>query len=312
MSPRPVSRREFLGAATVAAAGFPIFFRAGQPTFAATPVAAYIPPQSPRARLNFNLNWRFIREDVSGAEVAAFDDSKWATVSTPHSFNDVDSFRMIISHGGGDRGTYKGLSWYRKHFKLAGDLCGQQGLPRVRGDAPGRRHLLEWQAGRPLRERRDRVRNRHLPMLASFRREENVLAVKVDNRTTYKERAFVRPIQRTLTAPIAPVGSSGTRTISIPTTAASTGMSGCMSLGKIHQTLPLYYGLESHGRLRPRRQLQHREEDRRRHCGCRGAQRIGRSGDGGLVRRRSSTTRAACARSSTATRWIWWMARRAC
>jgi hypothetical protein len=32
--------------------------------------------------------------------------------------NDVDSFRKIISHSGGDLGTYKGLSWYRKHFKL--------------------------------------------------------------------------------------------------------------------------------------------------------------------------------------------------
>jgi beta-galactosidase len=60
--------------------------------------------------MNFDLNWKFLREDVAGAEAPAFDDSKWATVSTPHSFNDVDSFRQIISHGGGDRGTYKGLS----------------------------------------------------------------------------------------------------------------------------------------------------------------------------------------------------------
>ena len=126
MSRRPLSRREFLGAATVAAAGFPILYRAGQPAFAATPAAAYTPPQSPRATLNFNLDWKFIREDVSGAEVPAFDDSKWTTVSTPHSFNDVDSFRKIISHGGGDRGTYKGLSWYRKHFKLPARLAGHR------------------------------------------------------------------------------------------------------------------------------------------------------------------------------------------
>jgi beta-galactosidase len=41
---------------------------------------------------------------VPGAQDVAFDDSQWETVSTPHSFNDVDSFRMIIDHSGGDRG----------------------------------------------------------------------------------------------------------------------------------------------------------------------------------------------------------------
>jgi hypothetical protein len=70
-------------------------------------------------------NWKFIREDVAGAEAPGFDDSAWTTVSTPHTFNDVDSFRQIISHSGGDRGTYKGLSWYRKHFKLPARYAGQ-------------------------------------------------------------------------------------------------------------------------------------------------------------------------------------------
>ena len=59
---------------------------------------------------------------MPGAEAPGFDDSAWTTVSTPHTFNDVDSFRQIISHSGGDRGTYKGLAWYRKHFKLAGQI----------------------------------------------------------------------------------------------------------------------------------------------------------------------------------------------
>ena len=90
------------------------------------PAARFSPPASPRSRINFNLNWRFIREDVPGAEAPDFDDSHWTTVSTPHSFNDVDSFRKIISHSGGDLGTYKGLSWYRKHFKLPARLLGRK------------------------------------------------------------------------------------------------------------------------------------------------------------------------------------------
>jgi hypothetical protein len=88
--------------------------------------APYAPPQSPRAKMNFNLNWKFIREDVPGAEAPGFDDSAWTTVSLPHSFNDVDSFRKIISHSGGDLGTYKGLAWYRKHFKLPAKLAGNK------------------------------------------------------------------------------------------------------------------------------------------------------------------------------------------
>jgi len=69
---------------------------------------AYAPPQSPRAKLNFDLKLEIVREDVPGAEAPGFDDKAWSIVSTPHSFNDVDSFRTIISHSGGDRGTYKG------------------------------------------------------------------------------------------------------------------------------------------------------------------------------------------------------------
>jgi hypothetical protein len=101
----------------------------------------FIPPNSPRARINFNLNWKFIREDVAGAEAPDFDDSQWTTISTPHSFNDVDSFRKIISHSGGDLGTYKGLSWYRKHFKLPASFLWPQNLSRIRRYAPGRRHF---------------------------------------------------------------------------------------------------------------------------------------------------------------------------
>src|ERR1035437_5882433 len=98
----PVSRRDFLSAAAFTAAGLPFLASARKATQPATRVTRYAPPLSPRLRLNFNLNWRFIREDVSGAEDPGFDDSQWTVISTPHSFNDVDSFRKIISHSGGD------------------------------------------------------------------------------------------------------------------------------------------------------------------------------------------------------------------
>ena len=93
---------------------------------AAAQTKRYAPPISPRAKLSLDLSWKFIREDVAGAEAPEFDDSAWSTISTPHTFNDVDSFRQLISHSGGDRGTYKGLAWYRKHFKLPAKLAGDK------------------------------------------------------------------------------------------------------------------------------------------------------------------------------------------
>lgn len=87
-------------------------------TVRAAEPAAFQPPASLRATYNFNPGWRFIREDVPDAVKPDFDDSAWAAISTPHTWNDVDSYRSFISHSGGDRNTFAGIGWYRKHFKL--------------------------------------------------------------------------------------------------------------------------------------------------------------------------------------------------
>ncbi|HTX54801.1 MAG TPA: hypothetical protein VMD08_15450, partial [Candidatus Baltobacteraceae bacterium] len=60
--------------------------------------APYVPPASPRAVYNFNADWKFIRQDAPGADQAGFDDSAWATVSLPHTWNDVDTYRAYASH----------------------------------------------------------------------------------------------------------------------------------------------------------------------------------------------------------------------
>jgi len=35
--------------------------------------------------LNFNYDWKFIKQDVAGASGVAFNDSAWQSVSLPHS-----------------------------------------------------------------------------------------------------------------------------------------------------------------------------------------------------------------------------------
>src|SRR5262245_61502236 len=87
--------------------------------------APYTVPSSGRATYNFNPDWRFIKEDAPGAEAASFDDQSWQTVSTPHTWNDVDSYDEFI-YRGGEKTLYMGPAWYRKHFKLPEDAKGSR------------------------------------------------------------------------------------------------------------------------------------------------------------------------------------------
>lgn len=179
------------------------------------------------------MNWKFIRDDVAGAEAPGFDDSSWTTVSTPHTFNDVDSFRQIISHSGGDRGTYKGLSWYRKHFKLPARYAGDMIFLEFEGmRQAGDIFLNGKQIG--LYENGVTAYGLNITGAVHFGNDENVLAVKVDNRTDYKERSSGTPFEWNAND-FNPNHGGINRHVWLHVT------------GKIYQTLPLYYGLESTG-----------------------------------------------------------------
>jgi beta-galactosidase len=195
--------------------------------------APYVPPQSPRVRLNFNIDWKFIRQDVAGADAPGFDDSSWATVSTPHTFNDVDSFRDIISHGGGDRGTYKGLAWYRKHFKLPAEYAGRKIFLEFEGmRQAGDIFLNGKEVG--LYENGVTAYGIDISAAVHFGSDENVLAVKLDNRTNYQERATHTGFEWNAND-FNPDHGGINRHVWLHVT------------GPIYQTLPLYYGLETTG-----------------------------------------------------------------
>jgi len=226
MSTRPLSRRQFLGTA-IAAATLPAVLRPGY----ALGQSAYAPPTSPRQKFNFNLDWRFLRDDAPDAQSPTFDDTKWSTVSTPHSFNDVDSFRALISHSGGDRGTWKGISWYRKHFRIPTSTKGQKVYLEFEGiRQAGEVYLNGQQVG--LYE--NGVNPYGIDITAALSPGDNVLAVKVDNTTTYKERATQTAFEWNAND-FNPDHGGINRSVWLHVT------------GAIHQTLPLFYGLESQG-----------------------------------------------------------------
>ncbi|MFS4482754.1 sugar-binding domain-containing protein [Hyunsoonleella sp. 2307UL5-6] len=80
--------------------------------------AAHIPEET-RTKYNFNLDWKFIKENPENAQELGFDDAAWETISCPHTFNDIDTFDDL-SHGhhDGEDNHWRGTVWYRKHFEL--------------------------------------------------------------------------------------------------------------------------------------------------------------------------------------------------
>ena len=149
---------------------------------------SFIPPRSPHVVSNFNTGWKFFKGDITNAEKVDFDDSKWADVSAPHTYNDVDSYQHIISHSGGDRNAYAGIVWYRKHFKLpAGAKDGKIFLEFEGLKQAGR----FWVNGKFVGKYENGVTPLGLDLTGAvnFGDAENAIAVKVDNSNDYKEEA---------------------------------------------------------------------------------------------------------------------------
>ncbi len=148
----------------------------------------YTPPESPRTTCNFNIGWKFFKGAVTNAERVDFDDSKWATVSTPHTYNDTDTYDELARHKGGERHQYMGVAWYRKHFKLpAGASAGKVFLEFEGLRQAGRFWVNGKFAGKC--ENGVTACGLDLTRLVNFGDAENVIAVKVDNSDHYKEEA---------------------------------------------------------------------------------------------------------------------------
>jgi hypothetical protein len=76
-----------------------------------------LPSTTHRVDLNFNLDWKYLQGNPSGAETAAYDDSTWPYVDLPH------STKFVTPE---DPTAYLGISWYRKHFTVGGEYQGSK------------------------------------------------------------------------------------------------------------------------------------------------------------------------------------------
>jgi beta-galactosidase len=76
-------------------------------------------PDSPRVQVELDSGWKFYPADnIHGPEVG-FDDTPWASVNVPHTWNARDG-----EDGGGN--YRRGVSWYRRHFTVDPSLAGKR------------------------------------------------------------------------------------------------------------------------------------------------------------------------------------------
>jgi beta-galactosidase len=73
----------------------------------------YTPPANERVDVILDPGWRFIRQDVAGAQNSNFDDSAWSVINLPHTWNNLDG-------QDGDNNYYRGIGWYRVHYAVDG------------------------------------------------------------------------------------------------------------------------------------------------------------------------------------------------
>jgi beta-galactosidase len=200
---------------------------------AETHFTPYTPPASPHADYNFNPGWKFFKGDVTNAEQVDFDDSKWATVSAPHTWNDTDTYDEIISHGGGEKHEYMGIAWYRKHFKLPASARDGKVFLEFEGLKQAGRF---WVNGQFVGKYENGVTpcGLDLTRFVNFGDKENVIAVKVDNSNDYKEETTGTEFEWMGRA-FNPNYGGLNHDIWLHLT------------GKVYQTLPLYENLKTTG-----------------------------------------------------------------
>ena len=196
--------------------------------------AAYQPPASPRVSYNFNPGWKFSFGDAAGAEQPAFDDAAWESVSLPHTWNETDTYRAFISHGGGDQGEKLfGIGWYRKHFRLPASAKGRKVFLQFDGLRQAGRFFLN---GKSIGKYENGITPLGLDIteFAKFGDEDNLLAVKVDNSPGYKEEATGTPFQwnsKDFNPNFGGLNRDATLIV----------------MGRIYQALPLYENLQTTG-----------------------------------------------------------------
>jgi beta-galactosidase len=192
----------------------------------------FVVPANQREAFSMNPGWKFIKQDVQGADAENFDDSKWDVVSTPHTYNDADTYDEIITRGG-EKSEYMGIAWYRKHFKIPASFAGNKVFIEFEGMKQAGRFFLN---GKPVGKFENGVTACGIDIsdIANFGDKENILSVKIDNSGNYFEESSGVAFQW-MSKDFNPNYGGINKNVWLHIT------------GKVYQTLPLYENLKTKG-----------------------------------------------------------------
>ena len=193
-----MDRREFLEAVVVVPAATSPAGRSKPAAPQSAPARSLEIPASqegPRIRENFNRDWRFARQSQGTGALGSFDrqneaaaqieprfleahlaeyaDADWEAIHLPHTWNAFDSMDEAP-------GYWRGIGWYRKHFRLASQDSGKAVFIEFECASS----VAEfWLNGRRLGEHRGGYTSFEWDVtdFVKFGDVDNVLTVKVDN-----------------------------------------------------------------------------------------------------------------------------------
>lgn len=135
-----------------------------------------------RVKYNFNSEWKVVTGDLPEAQSKTFDDSSWKTVTLPYAWNEEEAFRKDIH----DLST--GIAWYRKHFNLPLSCKGRKVFVEFEGVRQAAEIYLNGKyIG--LHENGAMSFAFDLSDGLNYGKEENVIAVRVNNDWDYREKS---------------------------------------------------------------------------------------------------------------------------
>lgn len=140
-----------------------------------------------RTKLNFNGGWLLKvgdwqvnnQGDSPSPASAGYDDSAWKPITLPRAFNESEAFKVSIEHHSDT------IMWYRKHFNIQ-----ETGDRKYFIEFEGVRFGADiWLNGKKVGYTENGVMASGFDLTPYIIKGENVIAVRVDNSWTYRERS---------------------------------------------------------------------------------------------------------------------------
>ncbi|MGB7328644.1 MAG: glycoside hydrolase family 2 TIM barrel-domain containing protein [Rubripirellula sp.] len=88
-------------------------------------VLAWLPATAVADRASFDSDWRFIQQDLSGAEQPGFDDTAWRQLDVPHDWSVEGEYDEKNWMGAGGGYLPSGIGWYRKTISVPSQWRGK-------------------------------------------------------------------------------------------------------------------------------------------------------------------------------------------